>query len=424
MFSLLYDTALCLLALLALPKLLWQRLASGKYRHSLRYRLGIELPEFFPKQGAEVIWIHAPSMGETRAIIALYNKLRQAYPHAALVLSSTTETGQQEARRSMPDAQAHFFLPLDISWSIRRIMERIKPTLLILCESDIWYNLLHTAKSRGVKVALVNGKISLRSCHRFQKVPFFTRRLFSQFDLLCLQSQLHYQRFLAMGLPSEKMVVTGNLKFDTPIKRLPPLELQALRGRLSATSPLLVIGSTHAPEEEWILAALSDVWEKIPTLKVLLVPRHPERFNEVASLIQKKGLPFERYTENKKTDARLILIDAMGLLTQCYQIADLALVGGSFAPHIGGHNIFEPVSYNVPVLFGPHMHNQTALKELILSAGAGEEVTLEHLPQLLIKLLESPPLRAQYVSACQLLVPTVQGATQRTLTCISQLQAK
>lgn len=387
MFSLFYNLALILAAL--------NLLLRNKYRRNLKAKLGLTLPDFTRKE--QVIWIHAVSMGETRAIISLYHKLRQSHPDAAIVISSTTETGHQEAKRSMPDADAHFLLPIDFSWTIRRLLNHIRPTTLILCESDFWYHLLKLAKERGVHIHLVNGKVSERSCRRFRLFSSFTRRLFQNFDTLCVQSDTYRDRFLSMGIPSHKLFVTGNLKLDTPIKKIDTAPFRASLN-LTDADRVLVLGSTHASEEEQILSILPH----IPHLKVLIVPRHPERFDEVRRLIQSKA------------DNRLILIDKMGQLNACYQIADLAIVGGSFAP-IGGHNIFEPVSFGVPVLFGPHMHNQPDLLELVLNADAGMQVSLEQIPQTLVQLLQDDSHRLRYVEACRSLTKSVQGATDRTL---------
>jgi 3-deoxy-D-manno-octulosonic-acid transferase len=354
-------------------------------------------------------------MGETRAVIPLFRLIRKAYPNAAVIISSTTETGHAEAKRSMPDANAHFFLPLDFSWVIRRIMHQVKPNTLILCESDFWYHLLKIAKEKKVRIVLVNGKVSERSCSRFRKVSFFTKRLFDNFDFLCVQSQRYLERFLSMGIPAKKMHVTGNLKFDAATKKLSIVELQSLKESLgiSENNRVLVVGSTHAPEEDWILNALKPVWSKFPNLIVLIVPRHPERFNEVAHLFQEKALAFRRFSQKKKEGQRLVLVDAMGLLNQCYQIADLAIVGGSFVSHVGGHNIFEPVILGVPVLFGPHMFGQIDLKDLILSAQAGKEVPIEKLSEVLLEFLEHPDKLSQYANVCRSLASAVQGAAER-----------
>lgn len=416
MFSFFYNLILLLIALITLPKWLWQWFMLKKYRQSLKARLGISLPSFTPKKGQEVVWIHAVSLGEARAVIPLFHKIRHAYPNSAIVISTTTETGQAEAKCSMPEAEAHFFLPLDFSWVIRRVLKQLQPTRLILCESDFWYHLLKIAKDKGVRIDLINGKISERSSLRFQKFAFFTRRLFSNFDFLSVQSERYRDRFLSMGIPKEKILVSGNLKFDSPTKKMTPVEREDFKKYLNISSadPVLVIGSTHPPEEERILSALRSVWKKIPDLKVILVPRHPERFNEVATLIQQKKMAFHRLSEKKKKHERLILIDAMGKLSQCYQIADFAIVGGSYTPYVGGHNIFEPIAFDVPVFFGPYMHNQPDLEEIVVTSGAGKQIPIEQLPETLLEFLEKSDLHRQYVDACNHLNQSVQGATDRT----------
>jgi 3-deoxy-D-manno-octulosonic-acid transferase len=416
MFSFVYNLSLLLLALLMLPKLLWQWCVHGKYRQNLKARLGISLPSFTPQKGQEVIWIHAVSMGETRAVILLFRKIRAAYPNSAVLISTTTETGHAEAKRSMPEADAHFFLPIDFSWSIRSVMQHLQPTRLILCESDFWYHLLKIAKERGVKIDLVNGKVSERSCRRFQKCAFFTRKLFAHFDLLCVQSDRYRDRFVSLGIPKKKIYVTGNLKFDSPAKKMEFSERAAFKESLGLATDdqVLVIGSTHAPEEDKILSALSSVWKKFPDLKVILAPRHPERFHEVAHLILQKGIDYCSLSGKKKGNERLVLIDTMGKLNPCYQIADVAIVGGSYTAHVGGHNIFEPIVFGVPVLFGPHMHNQPDLEEIVLTSGSGKKVNIEQLSENLIEILEKPDVRRNYAAACHRLSQSIQGATERT----------
>lgn len=416
LFSLLYNLCLMLFALIALPKLLWQRFMLGKYRESLGARLGYILPAFSAKEGQEVIWIHAVSLGETRAMIPLFRLIRETHPKAAIVISTTTETGHTEAKRCMPEADAHFFLPLDFSWIMRRILAKIQPTTLILCESDFWYHLLKIAKKMGARIALVNGKVSERSARRFKALSLFSRQLFAHFDVLCMQSQRYLERFHLIGIPLEKIHVTGNLKFDAPASKMEQNELQTLKAKLGIqpTDRVVVVGSTHAQEEDWILNALIPLWKKIPELKVLIVPRHPERFNEVAHLFQEKVLSFRRFSERKKGEYPLILIDAMGILNQCFQIADLAIIGGSFVSHVGGHNIFEPVLYNVPVLFGPHMQSQPDLTELILAAGAGKQVPIEKLTATVLEFLQDSALHRQHSEACRHLTNSVHGSTKRT----------
>ncbi len=418
MLKLFYNAALLVYAILMLPKWLWQWSVQGKYRTSLSARLGFKLPKIALKPHQKLFWIHAVSMGETRASIPLFRQIRSHYPDAAIVISSTTETGHMEARRSMPEAAAHFFLPLDFSWSVSLILKHLPLTALILVESDFWYNLLYLAKQSGARIFLVNGKISERSARRFQKIPFFTRRLFANFDQMCVQSERYQQRFLELGIPPEKLHVTGNLKFDTTPKKLGSVALQHFKDELGIqpTDRLAVIGSTHEPEEHWLLSALDQVWQKIPELKVLIVPRHPERFDSVATQLKQRGIATLRYSQRaqKKGDERIVLIDTMGLLNSCYQLAEVAIVAGSFVSHVGGHNIFEPVLYHVPVLFGPHMHTQLDLVDLVLQGQAGRQVTLEQLPNAVLELLNNPLKHKQAVQAAVTLSHAVQGSAMRT----------
>jgi|SRR5579862_743985 len=418
MLNFLYNCVLFLYALCTLPKFLWQWCILGKYRESLRQRFGLALPSVSLAPGEKLLWIHAVSMGETRAVIPLFRLLREKFPDLKIVISSTTETGHAEAKRSMPEAISHFFLPFDFSWIIKKYMRHLKPSCLILVESDIWYHLLFYAKQQGASVFLINGKISERSTRRFQKLPAFSRQLFSQFDTICVQNALYRERFLSLGAPPDKIVVTGNIKLDVVAKHMGIMEEQCFKEELGITDKdrILVIGSSHEPEEEWLLSALDSVWKQIPDLKVLLVPRHPARFPRVASLLLERKIETLIYSKRaeKRGGERVILIDAMGLLNACYQIAEIAIVAGSFISSVGGHNIFEPVIYHVPVLFGPHMYGQPDFEQLVLQAHAGKQVTLQELPHVVLDWLQHPNTRQHYVSGCEVLVKEVRGSVQRT----------
>jgi 3-deoxy-D-manno-octulosonic-acid transferase len=234
-----------------------------------------------------------------------------------------------------------------------------------------------------------------------------------------VQSQLYKERFEKMGIDPSKIVVTGNLKFDAAPTLMSPEEKARWQEELglSPQDPLLVIGSTHAPEEEWILAALDPHLREIPTLKILIVPRHPERFASVKEHLLSRGFSSLSYTQrsSKTGNERIILIDTMGLLHRCYELATLAIVAGSFIDTVGGHNIFEPISLGIPVLFGPHMHSQPDLVPLILEKKAGIQVTLQQLPSQTKELLQNPSLRNTYAQACRSLSIQVQGSARRTL---------
>lgn len=330
-------------------------------------------------------------------------------PSASIVISITTETGLAEAKRSMPELDHYFYLPLDFSWTMRRLTNRIKPDLLILVESDFWYNLV----SYNKKVVLVNGKISETSQSRFKFFSFFTKKLFSEFDLFCLQSQRFASRFEALGVCPSQIVVTGNLKFDQPCPRL---DIDRWRSDLGITpqDKVITLGSTHDPEEEQLISAIEPLFDQFQNLKILLVPRHPERFSAVAALLDKKKIHYAKFSDHlpKQGNERVLLIDAMGILSACYRLSDIAIVGGSYVRHVGGHNIFEPAALGIPVLFGPHMETQKDLVDIVVHSGAGKQVPLSGLASTLEQMLKTPPHEMK--KAGLKLAEEVQGATERT----------
>lgn len=349
-------------------------------------------------------------MGETRALIPLIPYLLQ---EGEVVISCTTATGLAEAKKSIPQAVAHFHLPIDFSWTMRRLVDHLQPDLFLLCESDFWYQCLKNLKRHGAKIALINGKISEKSSARFQKIPYLTRSIFSLFDCLCVQNDLYLERFLSLGVPKERLYVTGNLKFDIAPPRLSDEEKAHFRStfQILPSDRVVVIGSTHAPEEKELLTALKPVWQEIPNLKVLLVPRHPERFKEVDELL----------VEMNVESSRVFLVKAMGVLNICYQLAEVAIVAGSFTGAVGGHNIFEPVVFHVPVLFGPYMYTQPDLTAMVLQAQAGCQVTLQQLPAQLLLLLQNLQAYERMAQAGQILAETVRGSSKRTYTQVRAL---
>ncbi len=416
--SFIYDLLLFILGLVALPKLLWNWYKLGKYRESLSQRLGLKMPPPFVRGEGPVIWIHVVSVGETKAVAPLYKKIRSMIPQAQLVISSVTETGFAEAKRSLPNADSYFFLPLDFSWLMKKAVRRIKPHLLILVEGEFWYHLLKSVKDEGGHVALVNGKLSERSAKRFAWASFFTKKLFGLIDCFCLQSSRYLERFREIGIPDNKLQVTGNIKLDASPALLTPDQKISLQRELGITleDRVVVIGSTHDPEEEWLLSALDKVWSEIPKVKILIVPRHPERFAKVSALLNARGAFVGSYTqrEQMKGDERVVLIDAMGLLMRCFQLAEVAIVGGSFTSGIGGHNIFEPVQVGVPVLFGPHMETQLDLVELVVKSGSGLQVSLAELPTALKNLLVNKTLWNQMHRHALKAAEEARGSTERT----------
>lgn len=411
-----YDLFLFLIFLAALPKLLFQMVFHKKYRNSLKQRFGVGFPQI-EKGDRKLIWVHAVSMGETKAIATLAKQLKKELEDPLLIFSTITETGFAEGKKSLPEADYHLFLPFDLSWIIKPIIKQVKPDQVILCETDFWYNFLRISKKMGARISVVNGKISERSMNRLLKFRIFANKVFTQIDRFCVQSSHYRNRFLKLGIPSEKIVVTGNLKFDSHFPKLTQEELLNWKEELGIKpdNHVLVVGSTHDPEEKIILEACLDVWKVAPHLKVLIVPRHPERFEEVAQLLKKRGLNFSRYSERVRHETPVVLVDAMGVLRQCYQLATVAIVAGSYTPKVGGHNIVEPCWYGVPVLFGPYLHSQPELLEIVKEYHAGWQVEKELLTQSIKKLLLDPKQREELGSGGTRLVSMLKGATQKTL---------
>lgn len=405
----LYNFILAIGLVISLPVIFWKFFKYKKYRSSCLERLGFNLPSFSHIPSGFRVWVHSVSLGETKACLSLIHQLQKEKPDVQIFFSASTKTGLEEGKKRLPSARSHFLLPIDFSWTMKRLFNEINPHLLILVESDFWYNLVTLAPL----VILVNGKISEKSVKHFKFFSFFTQKLFSGITLFCVQSDLYKKRFSSLGISSDKIVVTGNLKLDQVIPKINQEEWRSKMG-LSDKDRVITLGSTHAPEEEELLEALRPLLQEDPHLKVLLVPRHPERFPSVKALLEKKRFSFGCYSDPDlaQKHAQVVLVDTMGLLGVCYQLSDIAIVAGSFGSQLGGHNIFEPVSLGIPTLFGPYMQSQRDLVELILSSQAGIQVTLSTLVPIVKDFLRQPPVFMQRSALA--LASKMQGSTERT----------
>ena len=418
-FAFFYDL---ILGTLSLPSFGFSYFFKNKYRASLKPRFGFGFPAV-DKKNKPLIWIHAVSVGETRAIALLAKMLKEDY---TLLISSITETGHEEAKRVLAFADYHVFLPLDLSFIIKPILKRVKPDFVIISETDLWFQFLKASKNNGAKIMLVNGKVSAKSAERLRWVPFFSKRLYDLIDFFSVQNKIYRKRFLALGVPSDKIAVIANLKFDEEFSVFESQELELFKKRVGIDSKdrVLVVGSTHDPEEKMILKVLKPIFEMHPNLKVLIVPRHPERFDEVEKelILQKVG--YCRYSKLENCNEKIVLIDAMGLLRKCYSIATIAIVGGSFNDKIGGHNILEPLAYKVPVLFGPYMHSQPDFLEVVLTRQAGVQVKEEWLAEVLNDLLDSSEKRSILGESGFKLISNFKGSTKLTLNLFKSLFVK
>lgn len=382
MFGLLYDICLHGYLLASLPKIFknW-----SKYKKILPQRLGYHFPKI-EKKGKKLIWIHAVSLGETKAVAPLVKKFKELSNPPLIILSTATETGHAEGLKNAANADFHLFLPLDISYLIRPIVGRVAPDAIILTETDFWYHFQNAAQKQGSRLFLINGKISERTFKRLSKLPFLAKKLLHAFDHLYIQGEIYRKRFEKLGISENRLTIIGNIKFDAEVEKCDETTLKERIGLKNV--PLITLGSTHHPEERLWIGALKQLWEDLPTLKVVVVPRHPERFNEVAQLFIDEKIPFSLWSKNETfTENNLLLVDAMGVLRHCYQISTIAYVGGSMTEKVGGHNILEPSFYGKPVIFGPHMHSQPDLLDLVTNYQAGLQIKPETIVPTVKKLI-------------------------------------
>ncbi len=425
---LLYDLTLLLSAFFLVPYYLLRGLRDGKSRRGIRERLGFYAPgRLACLEGRRVIWIHAVSVGETRAAIPLVKALRKAYPDDALVLSNVTETGRSIAS-GIKELDLYLFFPFDLSFVVQRVLRKVAPSLVIIVETEIWPNFVRTAHARNVPVVLVNGRISDRSFPRYLKGRALLRPVLEKFSAFCMQTELDAERISAMGAPAKRIEVTGNLKFDLQ-SRLPAADevvrLKA-RFRLSPEETLWVAGSTHAGEEEIVIDNYRHLIEAGRAMILILVPRHPERCRAVGEMLAARGVPFALRSEVESREAELkagevLLVDTVGEMLNFYTMADLVFVGGSFAD-IGGHNILEASMLKKPVIFGPHMHNFKEISRLIRTCGGGTQVSqAEELLPAVSRLLDNDDARTAMGEAGYALLSRNAGATAKSLAAIDRV---
>ncbi len=375
MFVWFYNAIQILIALAFLPRLL-----KSSFRSSVFSYLGFRLP---PRRTTKerCFLFYAVSVGETKAARPLFDKMKSQYPDASFYIASRTKMGHEEAKRSLLDAAYYFFLPIDFSWVMKNLIRRINPTMVIVIESDLWFNFLNEAKKSGILTVLVNARISDRSYTRFRLVPAISRKLFSLFDFIFAQNALFQKRFVELGVDFSKVFASGNLKEEIIHQTLSLEEKILLKDKMGFQKEdfVLVLASTHGPEEKAFLTLLKPLFLSMPSLKVLLVPRHPERVDVVESVLRDLHVSYALYSSiaSKSGLESVVLVDAVGLLVDLYQIADLAVVCGSFYPSLKGHNILEPIQVGASVFFGPYMSDQVDFLDKVVLYEAGKQTSLE-----------------------------------------------
>jgi 3-deoxy-D-manno-octulosonic-acid transferase len=420
-----YSVLVVAVFVVALPWFAYQALRYKKYVASFGPRLGY-LPVSFNMDGDDSIWIHAVSVGEVLTARPLIADLRKRYPGLRIFLSTTTIAGQQLARRSVLNVDAVFYFPFDLGIVVRRTLDLVRPKLFIMMETEIWPLLLRECRLRGVRTAIVNGRLSSRSFPRYRLIRPFMRRVLQDIDRFCVQSDESARRFIELGAEPGRMVVTGSLKFDSlePAGQLRARERVLRYFRLAPSRPVIVAGSTMKGEESAVLRAFRRVRATSPNTLLILAARHPERFAEVEQLCRQEGWRTVRRTElaiDAEPRADIVVVDTIGELATLYQLGTVVFVGGSLVP-TGGHNVLEPAVFGKPIVFGPHMDNFREIADAFVAAGAAVRLDGEaELEKVLVELLGDTVRRARLGAAARALVEANRGAKDKTMTALETL---
>jgi 3-deoxy-D-manno-octulosonic-acid transferase len=457
--SYLLNVIYLLLIFVSLPWLIWQAVRKGKYRQGYAAKFLGLVPQ--RTSDKKCLWLHAVSVGEVNLLLPLVRLIEQQRPDWECVISTTTATGMELARKKFPQLTV-FYCPLDFTWAVATAMRRIRPDILVLAELELWPNLIRAARRHGAKVAIINGRLSEHSFRGYRRIRPLVARILQQIDLIAVQDDVYARRFRQIGARPESMRVTGSMKFDgarTERDNPATRRLAALAG-ITGDDIVWLAGSTQEPEESIVLDIFRRLSEEFPRLRLVLVPRHPERFDAVARLIAQSGLAWKRRTEfhdysksnplershpdrsntchpersegsppastvepplQKKP--RILLVDAVGELGAWWGTAHIAFVGGSFGRR-GGQNMIEPAAYGSAVSFGPNTWNFSDIVQSMLAQNAAVQLAdPAELERFVRRCLKEPEYAAELGRRAKSLVQSQLGATERTFQLLAKMSS-
>jgi 3-deoxy-D-manno-octulosonic-acid transferase len=411
----LYSLLTCIAAPLFSVVLLFRGLRDRSYWHNFRERFG-----FGATLAAPCIWVHAVSVGEVQASAALVNTLRERYPDIPIVVTTFTPTGAGRARALFKDRAQVRYLPFDLPGAVRRFFKRIQPRIAVIFETELWPNLYYQCGRRRVPLVLASARLSARSVERYRRLGALFRETLAQGVVIAAQGEVDANRFRALGSDPANTHVTGNLKFDFSVPADITERGRALRAYYAGSRPVWIAGSTHGGgEEEALIEAQKLVRARQPGALLVMAPRHPNRFGEVAAQLVSRGVRFVRRSQVPAAgaigEAEILLLDSLGELLDFYAAGDVAFVGGSLVP-IGGHNLLEPAALGLPILTGPNTSNSAEVARLLIERGAAEVVkNPQELADRVVALLADPAARARMGVQGHAVVDANKGALQKLL---------
>jgi 3-deoxy-D-manno-octulosonic-acid transferase len=416
MARLIYSICFYLLMPVILLRLLWRARLASAYHKRISERFG-----YAPFASLDnCIWVHTVSVGETIAAAPVIRALVDCYPQSPVVVTTMTPTGSERVKALFGDTVLHCYVPYDLPGAVKRFISHCNPKLLLVFETELWPNLVYHASKSGAAVILANARLSERSARGYQRFAALTRPMLSRLSQVAAQTELEGERFIDLGLARENLVVTGSIKFDIDLPEGLAAQAQQLKARLGEGRPTWIAASTHQGEDELILQAHQKVLANYPDCLLVLVPRHPERFDEVARLCREQALKMVRRSQGTEPDSKtkVILGDTMGELLLLYGISDIAFVGGSLVP-TGGHNMLEASVWGVPVISGPHLFNFTEISNKLIDAGGMVVASsAEALASQVMTWYENPLQRQQAGQVARSVVDQNRGAVKQLLAII------
>ena len=375
-----YNILLSITSILLSPLILFALLREEKYRMGLSQKLGFLPPHLLLKlSGSRPVWIHAVSVGEVTSTIPLIQEIKKLYPSQKIILSTVTVTGNYTATIRAREVDAVIYFPFDYPFIVKRVIRQIKPKLFIILETELWPNILRELKRNNIPSVVVSGRISNRSYHKYRWGRFFFSKVLDNIHVFCMQTEVDTQRIINIGADKDRVTTVGNLKFDQCVPTITTEEKENLYNMLSLKEgqTIFIAGSNHKGEENIVLEVFKNLKKTYEDLILILAPRHPERFDEVADLLSHQKLRSIKKTKikvaQKSNHHDIILLDTIGELSKLYSIGTIIFVGGSLVS-TGGHNVLEPVAYKKAVIFGPHMDNFSEISRCLRESGGGFQV--------------------------------------------------